>query len=932
MFDSSLTTPLHFTVEFFGFLVMGGAALLSFARPTLISGAAFNRIAASVGFGALSVSQVLHGGAFIERDGDQFLLGLQAFGLASILVAVSGAMRSGAVVGASFSIREQVALVPAGAALLLALVAMISSSREEKGPRGLGLGAFLLALAFLFTTVVPAARFGVGEVEPYAVAAHAAKLLAYVAIGAWLWSGVRSSIRTRFVAAFAALLVVVVLALSTALTGVISNNVENQELRRIGTQLESAIHNIEAETKQDLLSEVRQVAELNDVQRGLAGGGDLRTIAVGVAGAEDLFDEIDFIMFLDERKSIVDAAGHGPKEGRKKNPSRLENPDVVRLAGTLVVDEALERGVSATLSRVGEMAPILAAASVEHPTVANRKVGVVLVAHFVDARTVDETSANFEPAAATLVVGNDVVASGLRRRPPVDELIAEDVQAQLLAGETVTVEQAIERKSYFSAIALLKNERRRPIRGVAMVLSSPGGIVTETRESVVRTLFLIALSAGLIALLLAWLSGRRITRPIQMLTRTAQKVREGDLSARTKVAGDDEVGQLGETFNEMTASLFRMTDDLREAAREEHRLRARIETIIQSMADALVAVDSDRKVLAFNREAEKVTGIEAKNAVGQPIDEVLDARDTQGESVTLPIQRLSEGSVGGVFLFRRGRDPVPIAVTSAVLRGQDGEPAGGVAVIRDMTREHELDRMKSEFLANISHELRTPLTPIKGYAEILERKDVPPEKSRQFATGILESTDRLERIVALLLDFSAMEAGKLSPRAAPVDIGMMLEEMARDWTKRAPRHEVVTEVATRLPKVLGDERLLRRSLEELVDNAVKFSPEGGTIRLQARRATGNGQHRKAVEVTVEDQGIGISPEDLPKIFYDFHQLDGSETRSYGGLGLGLAFVQRIVEAHDGSVSVESKPEKGTRLTITIPAARGGKPGPWGGED
>lgn len=233
--------------------------------------------------------------------------------------------------------------------------------------------------------------------------------------------------------------------------------------------------------------------------------------------------------------------------------------------------------------------------------------------------------------------------------------------------------------------------------------------------------------------------------------------------------------------------------------------------------------------------------------------------------------------------------------------------------------------MKSEFLSNISHELRTPLTPIKGYAEILTRKDMPPDKTRQFSKGILESTERLERIVELLVDFAALEAGRMSPRTASVDIAEMVEKLAHEWEERTPRHTVVAAVGAKLPKVIGDERLLRRSLEEILDNAVKFSPQGGTITLEVRGAVrGNGHERRhrtrSVEVTVADEGIGIAPGDVSKIFSDFQQLDGSETRTFGGLGLGLAFVRRIVEAHDGTVTVESELEHGTRLTVSIPAA------------
>jgi two-component system sensor histidine kinase VicK len=243
-----------------------------------------------------------------------------------------------------------------------------------------------------------------------------------------------------------------------------------------------------------------------------------------------------------------------------------------------------------------------------------------------------------------------------------------------------------------------------------------------------------------------------------------------------------------------------------------------------------------------------------------------------------------------------------------------------------MSREHEIDKMKGEFLSNISHELRTPLTPIKGYSELLTRADLPPGKAATFARGILESTQRLERIVSLLVDYAAIEAGRLAPRTSSVEVVTLLEALAEEWSDRSSRHRIVTDVTGTIPRITGDERLLRRSIEEVLDNALKFSPDGGTITLEAhltRDATraGDGDGRGVVEVTVSDEGIGISPEDVARIFSDFHQIDASETRSFGGLGLGLALVQRIVAAHQGEVRVVSELERGTRLTIAVPVSR-----------
>jgi two-component system sensor histidine kinase VicK len=288
----------------------------------------------------------------------------------------------------------------------------------------------------------------------------------------------------------------------------------------------------------------------------------------------------------------------------------------------------------------------------------------------------------------------------------------------------------------------------------------------------------------------------------------------------------------------------------------------------------------------------------------------------------LPVYDLAAGAAGGVYLQHRSTDLIPVAITSAVIRGEDESVSGAVAVVRDMTREREVERMKTEFLSNISHELRTPLTPIKGYAEMLQRKELPEHRVAQMVGGILESTARLERIVELLVDFSAMEAGRMAPRTAKVDISEILSDLVAELKTKASHHHVVGDIEKGLPPVIGDARLLRRSLEEIVDNAVKFSPQGGEIRLQARASTnGGGPSGRAVEVTISDEGIGISPEDLSKIFSDFHQLDGSETRTFGGLGLGLAFVRRIVEVHEGAIDVDSTVDAGTTLTLTIPAGR-----------
>lgn len=918
-----MAVPLHFTVEFLGFLMTAGAAVLVLSRPTLIPGEGFNRVVGALGFVVLAAAQVAHGGAFslagvnATTDGPEFLSSARGLGYALVMIAVVGGLRAAPAAGAALALKEPLLLVPAGAAGLLSVMAL-AAARTEQAMRRLAAAALLIAISEGLTASVPGEVFGTGDVDSLSYLAHGLRAAGYLVLGSWLWYGIKTSIRTRFVASFVALLIAVVLGLSTALTGVISSNVERNELDRVREQASSVADNYALEEVEELQGDMASSLGSfeTELEQKMRAQDDLFGQARQLVG---VLATVDFVVL---GPPPVHHAGDGPTFRRPRGAFKEQEfagGDALRIMGTDVVTQGQRLAESfGGLERVGDSIVVLAGQQIGGP---QNPAGVVVAGRWVDGLAMEEVSSQLRPTRASLVVNGRTVASELPAKLRTRRLISPSRVAEIeTGGNAVSAQQTLGERAYYSGFAPLKRPNGEVVGEI--VLSSPAEIVSQTRQGTTRILFVVAMAAGAIAMVLAWLSGRRITRPIQQLTATVGRVREGDLSAQAQVQGEDEVGQLGETFNEMTASLVRMTDDLREAALEESRLRTRIETIMQSMADGLVAVDADRLVLAFNREAENLTGLKAEQAIGQPVEKVLEARGPQGDAVRLPIADLAEGAVGGVTLKRRGGDPVPVAVTSAVLRGDDGHVAGGVAVVRDMTREREVEKMKSEFLSNISHELRTPLTPIKGYAEILNRKEVPPDKTKQFVRGILDSTARLERIVELLVDFSAMEAGRLSPRSTPIDLGALVAKLAEEWEKKTPRHEVVAAVPSKLPQVVGDERLIRRSIEEVLDNAVKFSPHGGTIRLEAKTATSttNGRHRQ-VQVCVSDQGIGITPEDLPKVFSDFHQLDGSETRAYGGLGLGLAFVQRIVEAHAGSITVESEPDQGTTFTISIPAAR-----------
>ena len=338
------------------------------------------------------------------------------------------------------------------------------------------------------------------------------------------------------------------------------------------------------------------------------------------------------------------------------------------------------------------------------------------------------------------------------------------------------------------------------------------------------------------------------------------------------------------------------------------------------MTDGLIAVDRTGQILTINREAERITGVPAERAKGLKVAQVLEVTDATGAQVDLPIFRLAGGSTAG-FIPGTGPDGrgTPVAVTSAPIIDEAGTLTGAVALLRDLTTEMEVETMKTEFLSNISHELRTPLTPIKGYADLLRRKVVPRAKSVSFLNVIVASTERMERIVDMLVDFSAMQAGRLMVRAAPFNLDRATAELVEKWQESAPKHSFERTGFEGLPQVAGDPRLLPRAIDELIDNAVKFSPDGGPITIHGEL---DPSRPDRVRVSVTDQGIGITSEQMSQIFHDFVQVDASETRAFGGLGLGLAYVRRIIEAHDGELKVQSTPGEGSRFSMLIPLQRG----------
>jgi signal transduction histidine kinase len=449
------------------------------------------------------------------------------------------------------------------------------------------------------------------------------------------------------------------------------------------------------------------------------------------------------------------------------------------------------------------------------------------------------------------------------------------------------------------------------VRVATLAVTQPANEALRAQRSVLQRMFLTALGALLVVMLLAIALAQRIADPIRRLTVAAGRVRHGDLESTTTVKSKDEVGLLARAFDAMTSSLRSATDELRAAASQEAALRARLETVVESMTDGLVVTDSRGRITTINATAAALLHLDVEPCMGKALRDVLDVVDDSGRSL---LDATDDGRVVEGRLVPVGSDSgVPVRYGSAPL----GNRQGRVIVISDRSRENDIERMKTEFLSNVSHELRTPLTPIRGYAELLARRtDLSKEQMGTFVDEILTSAGRMSRVVELLVDVAALEAGRVAREETKASVRALVDGRLQVWKTAYPERadDLRRRVGTKLPSVDIDVRWVNRALDELADNAVKYTPAGTQITLTAV-LTDDERH---VRVSVRDTGPGFDPAHAAELMGDFAQADASETRRVGGMGLGLGFVNRVANRFDLHFTVEAEVGAGADFALLLP--------------
>jgi two-component system phosphate regulon sensor histidine kinase PhoR len=496
-------------------------------------------------------------------------------------------------------------------------------------------------------------------------------------------------------------------------------------------------------------------------------------------------------------------------------------------------------------------------------------------------------------------------------RPEVAQALAEG------SGHSVRFSHTVNRDLVYFAQTI-----NQPAGGrLVLRLAVPVGEVTSGFSRFRRDFFVIAVASLLLGAGIAFLWARRITGPLGQMVSFAKSVARGEMAQRLPVASRDELGELAEALNAMTEDLRATLSRLEEEGR-------RIRTIMESMAEGLLVIDGRGRISLLNPAAEAMLSLKKDSVLGRTPLEAVRSHELDD---LLKAAGQQEGETSAEISLAHPRRRI-LAGTAVAIRDAGGPTQGTVLVLRDVTQLKRLEEMRMEFVVNVSHELRTPLTAIRGYAEtLLDGGLEDREEARQFLEVIHKHAERLGRLLNDLLDLSNIELGRTPLDLHPLSLSDVATQAAAILTTPAERKSIrlTTEVPANLPLVLADRDRLVQILVNLIDNAVKYTPDGGSIALRAKPISDFGfrisdstirNPQSAIAIEVEDTGIGIPPKDLPRITERFYRVDRARSRELGGTGLGLAIVKHLVQAHGGTLAIESEPGKGTRVRLTLPIA------------
>ena len=470
-------------------------------------------------------------------------------------------------------------------------------------------------------------------------------------------------------------------------------------------------------------------------------------------------------------------------------------------------------------------------------------------------------------------------------------------------GSATRYSRTLKEEMIYVALPIQKGSEIVGYIRLARTLGEVKKTIEEFTAILLQSFLIILVSSAAVAFLFS----RRLTTPIRDMEHFTERLRRGEIPGTLMIRSSDEIGLLAENINYMVDELQK-----RIAALQEEK--AKVEAAFSSALDGILILDHQGRIETVNRGMWAMIGERYRDIVGKTpleafrslgLQKALDQYRSGGMPVSQEIE-LGEG------------EPVMLDVSITPVRGVDAAEGKTMLVFHDVTRLKKLERMRVDFVANVTHEIKTPLTAILGFVETLQEGAIEDrETAKKFLSTIARHAERLNRLVEDLLTISNIELGEMRFCFESVALSGVAQSVLHmiQMKAREKKIELTSAIPEDLPLISADRDRLSQILINVLDNAVKFTPEGGTVTLSAAQAAGN-----EVVVKIADTGIGVPRDEISRLGERFYRVDKTRSRELGGTGLGLSIVKHLMTAHKGRMEVESLLGRGTTVSLYFPAA------------
>jgi len=476
-----------------------------------------------------------------------------------------------------------------------------------------------------------------------------------------------------------------------------------------------------------------------------------------------------------------------------------------------------------------------------------------------------------------------------------------EIQEAMLGktGKSIRYSFTLEIDMLYIAIPIVEDDQIISIVRLALPLVEVNKNIAYLRRIILSATVISLLIASLISLIISL----SITKPIKEMTEISKRISKGDFSKKLGIRSQDEIGQLSLALNQMS-------EDLENKIKIISEDKNKMGIILSSVIEGIAAIDKKGKFILCNYAFEKIINCSRDKALerfhweiirNNQLNELLKETIQKGQALTQEI----------TILFPQEK----IFSASSTPLGEKENIWGVVVVLNDITQIKRLEKMRKEFVANVSHELRTPLTSIQGFIETLKEGAIDdPEKTQHFLEIIEKQSNRLNNLVEDILKLSKIESQEIVVNLQPTNLKELLDKVMAEFKEKIilKKMQISTNISPQFPLLKVDPEQIELVLRNLLDNAIKYTPEKGEISISFL------EREKDIYLEITDNGIGISQEHLPRIFERFYRVNKDRSRDLGGTGLGLAIVKHVVQVHKGTIGVDSHPGKGAKFFIILP--------------